>query len=55
MRIDSCRTCGTGMQEFQSCPVCKIVTRFVCTGCGRASEEQVHSECNLLGKSAVAN
>ncbi|MGI0008037.1 MAG: hypothetical protein ACRD92_00250 [Nitrosopumilaceae archaeon] len=55
MRIDSCRTCGVDMKEFQTCPVCRVVSRFVCTKCGRTSDEQIHPECSMLNKSAVAN
>lgn len=55
MRIDSCRTCSMDMQEFQTCPVCRKVTRFICSNCGKTSDEQIHLECSLLNKAAIAN
>ena len=55
MRIDSCRTCGIAMKEFQTCPVCRVVSRFVCPKCGKTSDEQIHPECSLLNKSVIAN
>lgn len=55
MRIDSCRTCGVELQEFQTCPVCRKTTRYVCRQCGKTSDEQVHSECLILNKPVIAN
>ncbi len=55
MRIDSCRTCGEMMQEFQRCDVCNGITKFICRGCKKASDEQVHPECGISGKTAIPN
>ena len=55
MRIDSCRTCGEDMKEFQTCPICRKTTRFICRKCGNTSEEQVHPDCSIMNKPAVAN
>ncbi|HLC24833.1 MAG TPA: hypothetical protein VJJ25_04310 [Nitrosopumilaceae archaeon] len=43
------------MKEFQTCLICRAVSRFVCPKCGKTSDEQIHPQCSLLNKSTVAN
>ena len=54
MRIDSCRTCGESMKEFQRCNTCSEINRFVCRRCNKTSDEQIHPEC-VLSDIAIAN
>ena len=54
MRIDSCRSCGEMMQEFQSCPDCKVIYQFVCPNCKKIGEVQIHLRCNASA-AAIAN
>ena len=53
MRIDSCRSCGQTLQEFQSCPDCKVCIQFTCPGCGKFGEIQIHPKC--ITSNAIAN
>ena len=55
MRIDSCRTCGENMKEFQRCGICSTVNKFVCRRCNKASDEQIHPECNMPEKAVILN
>ena len=55
MRKDSCRNCGITMQEFQHCTVCNIVNQFVCAHCRRASDEQIHPDCNHIASELILN
>ncbi len=54
MRIDSCRSCGGNMQEFQSCPDCKETIQFACLHCRKVREIQVHPRCSMPAD-AIAN
>jgi len=55
MRKDSCRNCGVIMQELQHCTVCNVVNQFGCAHCRRATDEQVHLECNPITSELVLN
>ncbi len=54
MRIDSCRTCGEIMKEFQRCDDCRETTKFICKRCNKISDEQIHPECHIQ-KTVILN
>ncbi len=54
MRIDSCRSCGADMQEFQSCPECRETYQFICPHCRKISNAQVHIQCKTFPATTVA-
>ena len=49
MKQDSCRTCGTELEVKKTCNVCFQANQFFCHNCGYESEEQIHSQCMLIG------
>ena len=55
MRTDSCRTCGVEMKEFQRCTACREVNRFVCFRCKKATDEQIHINCDVSPREVILN
>jgi len=47
MRIDSCRKCGTELEENKKCDICLEINQFFCHNCGYTTDEQIHSKCFL--------
>jgi len=36
------------MKEFQRCTRCSEINKFICTNCKKASDEQVHIQCDSV-------
>ena len=45
MKQESCRHCGTELEENKKCQTCNAAVQFVCHGCGSVTDEQIHSQC----------
>ena len=45
MRSESCRKCGTELEETKSCSFCEKPIQFHCKKCDYDTEEQIHLDC----------